>query len=72
MINWKPSKVKLAIAGALALAAATASAGQITLYEGSAFRGQSMATSSQLPNTEQSPFRYVASSVVLRDRKSVV
>jgi hypothetical protein len=55
------------MAGVLALMAANASAGQITLYEGPSFRGSSMSTNDTLPNTERSVFRDVASSVVVAD-----
>lgn len=63
----KAWKLNLAVAGVLALAAAGASAGQITLFEAPAFKGQSMATSDAVPNTERSPFRDVASSIVVAD-----
>jgi hypothetical protein len=54
-------------AGALALTAGTALAGQITLYEHPAFRGHSMTTDDALPNLERSAFDDVASSVIVRD-----
>jgi hypothetical protein len=61
------SKVKFAVAGALALAAASAFAGQITLYERPGFQGQSMTTTIALASLERSTFNDVASSIVVRD-----
>lgn len=61
------SRVKFAVAGALTLAAASAFAGQITLYERPAFQGQSMTTTIALPSLERSTFNDVASSIVVRD-----
>jgi hypothetical protein len=59
--------VKFALAGALALTAASAFAGQITLYERPGFAGQSMTTTIALPSLERSSFNDVASSIVVRD-----
>jgi len=58
---------KLAVAGAIALTSAGATAAQITLFEGPSLQGPSMATSEPLANLERSPFRYAASSVVVTD-----
>jgi hypothetical protein len=59
--------VRLAVAGAVALMSAGATAAQITLFEGPSLQGRSMATSEPLANLEHSPFRYAASSVVVTD-----
>ncbi len=67
MDTSKGSKLKFAIAGALMLAAASAFAGQITLYEHPAFEGESLTTTIALPNLEQTAFNDVAASVVVRD-----
>jgi hypothetical protein len=56
-----------AVAAALALAAAQASAGTITLYEDAGFRGHSMSTVEPLTNVARSPFRELASSAVVND-----
>ncbi len=61
------SKVKLTVAGAITLAATSAFAGEITLYEQPAFRGQSVTTTIAMPSTERSSFNDVASSVVVYD-----
>jgi hypothetical protein len=61
----KTSKPRAIIATALALIAASAVAGQITLYEHPGFRGRSMTTAEALPNLERSPFSDLAASVVV-------
>ncbi len=58
---------KFAVAGALVLLTGNVFAGQITLYEHPGFQGQSMTTSTALPNLEQSAFNEAASSVVVSD-----
>ncbi len=58
---------KLTVAGALALIAANALAGEITVYEHPGFRGESMTTTVALPNLEQSALNDFASSVVVGD-----
>lgn len=65
MPNSKSSKRQAMVAAALALIAASAFAGQITLYEHSGFRGRSMTTAEALPNLEQSAFSDLASSVIV-------
>lgn len=54
-------------AGALALTATSAFAGEITLYDGPAFQGRSMTVDDALPNLERSSFNDVASSVIVHD-----
>jgi hypothetical protein len=56
MRKSKWSKRQAIVATALALIAASASAGQITLYERPGFQGRSMTTGETLPNLEQSAF----------------
>jgi hypothetical protein len=58
---------KFTVAGALALLAANALAGEITVYEHPGFRGQSITTTGALPNLEQSTLNDFASSVVVGD-----
>jgi len=58
---------KLAVLGVLTLIASSAFAGQITLYEHPRFMGQSLTTTTTLPNLERSPFNEVASSAVVSD-----
>jgi len=54
-------------AGALTLLAASAFAGQVTLYEHPGLRGQDMTTTEALPNLERSAFNDTASSVIVSD-----
>src|SRR5271154_2417219 len=61
-ITWR-----LGVAGSLALIAASAFAGQITLYERTGLQGQSLTTTIALPDLQRSAFSDVASSVVVSD-----
>ena len=61
-ITWR-----LGVAGSLALVAASAFAGQITLYERSGLQGQNLTTTIALPDLERSAFSDLASSVVVSD-----
>jgi Beta/Gamma crystallin len=58
---------KLAVLGVLTLIASSAFAGQITLYEQPEFMGQSLTTTTTLPNLDRSPLNEVASSAVVSD-----
>ena len=55
------------IGGALALAAASASAAQITLFEQPAFQGSYAATTFAIPDLQSSGYRETASSVIVND-----
>jgi hypothetical protein len=63
--RWK--RIGLLAAGAFALTAGSALAGQITLYEDAGFQGRSMTTDGAQPNLESSVFEEAASSVVVSD-----
>jgi beta/gamma crystallin len=65
--SGKGKTLGAALAGALAVATATAMAGEITLYQGPAFQGHSMVTASTLPDLLRTDFNRTASSVVVRD-----
>ncbi len=65
--NVGRSAWRFAVVAALTLMAANAFAGQITLYERSGFRGQSLTTAIAIPDLERLPFNDVASSVVVTD-----
>ena len=67
MRKRKGWKLQMAVAGALSLVAATALAGQVTLYERPAFQGQSATTTVALPNLARSYFNDGASSIVVGD-----
>jgi beta/gamma crystallin len=60
-------KMKLAVAGALSVAAVSALAGQVTLYERPAFQGQSTITTIARPNLPRAYFNDGASSIVVSD-----
>jgi hypothetical protein len=55
------------LAGACALIATSATAGQVILYEGLGLYGRSMTTTDAIPVIESSSFNGVASSIVVRD-----
>jgi len=57
----------VALAGALSVLAANASAGEITLYQGPGFQGRSFVTAGAIENLQRTDFDDVASSVVVRD-----
>ena len=69
MRKRKGWKLQMAVAGALSLVAATALAGQVTLYERPAFQGQSATTTVALPNLARSYFNDGASSIVVTQRR---
>jgi hypothetical protein len=66
MIRWR-SQLKWIAAGALALVAASAYAGQITLYERQHFQGRSITTSDGLSVVATPAFGSTASAVVVSD-----
>jgi len=55
------------IGGTLALAAASASAGQVTFFERPTFQGSYSATSYAIPDLQSSGYRDTASSVIIND-----
>jgi hypothetical protein len=59
--------LKLALAAALALTAAGAYAGEITLFQKSGFQGRNMTAIDAVPNLERSAFNEVASSIIVND-----
>ena len=61
------SRLSLALAGALALTAATAFAGEITLYQRSGFQGRSMTAVDAVPNLDRSAFNDSANSIIVGD-----
>ena len=60
-------KLKSAVAGALALMAASSFAGELTLYQGAGFQGRTMTTTDALPDIGRSAFSDFASSIVVTE-----
>jgi beta/gamma crystallin len=67
MTNSRRTKLGFAVAAALSLVAASAAAGQLTLYARPGFQGQNMTTTTGLPNLPRSAFNDVASSAIVVD-----
>lgn len=67
MANRRSKATGWIVAGALALTATSALAGQITLYDRPGFQGRSMTFDDARPNLERSSFDNVAASVIVRD-----